>query len=513
MPSLPKTAYLTLHGHFYQPPRENPWTDEIEIQPDAKPFHDWNERILHECYLPNTAVRVPGSSGKGVETVNNFELLSFNVGPTLLRWLERKHPEVYQKILEADRKSLQKRSCHGNAIAHIYNHMILPLASERDQRTQIRWGIFDFKKRFGRDPEGMWFPETAASERTLEILMEEGIRFTVLAPEQAEKIRPLPPAENSDWQEVSGGSIDPSRPYRFFHSGGDPARSLDLFFFDGPISRDVSFGDLLSDGEKFLKRILDARHPERSHPELIHAACDGETFGHHKKSGERTVASLLIRLAREAGFRVTDYGEYLEKFPPQFEVKIKPGEGTSWSCPHGVGRWKENCGCHTGGGAGWNQKWRRPLRRAVRFLGEKTALLYEEEGRNFFKDPWAARDDSIQLILEDSLASQKEFFEKHAPKPLSKEEKIKALKLLEMERFALLAETSCGWFFNDLSGIETVQILRYACRSLELAVEQGAGRLETEFVRLLSHAKSNRPEFGDGQKIWEKLVKPARLIW
>lgn len=504
--------YFSIHGHFYQPPRENPWTDEIEIQPDAKPFHDWNERILHECYLPNTAVRIPDSHGKGVESVNNFELLSFNVGPTLLRWLERKHPEVYQKILEGDRQSREKRSGHGNAIAQVYNHMILPLASERDQRTQIRWGIFDFKKRFRRDPEGMWIPETAASERTLEILMEEGIHFTILAPEQAEKIRPLPPAENSGWQDVSGGSIDPSRPYRFFHSK-EPGRSLDLFFFDGPISRDVSFGGLLSDREKFLKRILAARHPERSHPELIHAACDGETLGHHEKSGDETVSFLLARSAREAGFTVTNYGESLEKFPPQFEVKIKPGEGTSWSCSHGVGRWRENCGCQTGGAAGWNQKWRKPLRGAIQYLEEKTALLYEEEGRKLFKDPWAARDDSIQLISDDSLVSQKEFFEKHALRPLSKEEKIQALKLLEMERFAMLAETSCGWFFNDLSGIETVQILRYACRSLELAAEWGAFRLEVEFVRLLAGAQSNRPEYGNGEKIWEKLVKPARLIW
>lgn len=520
MAKLSKTVYLTIHGHFYQPPRENPWTEEIELQPEALPFHDWNDRITIQCYQPNAMARVVDSHGKVVEIVNNFRLLSFNVGPTLLGWLERHAPVVYHRILEGDRLSLKERSGHGNALAQVYNHMILPLAREEEQRTQIRWGVFEFKKRFGRSPEGLWLSETAASERTLEILIEEGIQLTILAPEQADRIRPLQvegpeaktrPGDSFPWQDVSNGSIDPTRPYRFFHSK-DPGRWLDLFFFDGPLSRDLSFGDLLFEARKFTVRLLHARRNERSHPELIHVACDGETFGHHKAFGERVIAFLLNGEAEAHGFKRVNYGEYLEKFPPQFEAKIKPGEGTSWSCRHGVGRWKEDCGCTTGGEAGWNQKWRAPLRESVRFLEEKLAELYGKEAGELFQDPWAARDGYIEVVLDRSPGARDQFFEKYARRSLSGPEKIRGLKLLEMERYCMLTETSCGWFFNDLSGIETVQILRYALRSLELAAEFGAPGLEKEFVEKLAQAKSNRPEFKDGRGVWEKLVKPARVL-
>lgn len=493
-----KTTPLIIHGHFYQPPRENPWTDEIETQPDAKPFHDWNERILHECYRPNALA-------------GTFRRLSFNAGPTLLSWLERHSSEVYQKILEGDRQSREEHLGHGNAMAQVYNHMILPLAQEREQRTQIRWGIFDFKKRFGRDPEGMWLPETAASGRTLEILIEEGLKFTILAPEQASEIRPLA-SESSDWQDVSDSSINPQQPYRFFHSQGRE-RWMDVFFFDGPLSREVGFGDLLFDTKKFLDRLM--KHCPRggSEPGLVHIACDGETFGHHKRSGDAVLARLLGQEAPRHGLLSTNYGAILEKFPPRFEVRIKTGEGTSWSCSHGLGRWKENCGCHTGGPHGWNQKWRKPLREAVQFLEREAALLFESEGRNFFKDPWTARDQFIELILDHFPESQERFFESHASRPLSREEKQKALKLLEMERYAMLTETSCGWFFNDLAGIETIQILRYALRSLELASEFRRQKPEEDFVGILSQAQSNQAKLGDGREVWEKLVKPARVIW
>ncbi|MBI4115482.1 MAG: DUF3536 domain-containing protein [Candidatus Omnitrophica bacterium] len=519
MTKLTKTVYLTIHGHFYQPPRENPWTERVELQPDARPFHDWNDRITIQCYQPNAMARIVDSEGKALEMVNNFRLLSFNVGATLLSWLERNSPIVYLRILEGDRLSIKERSGHGNAIAQVYNHMILPLANEREQRTQIRWGIFEFKKRFGRDTEGIWLPETAASERTLEILIEEGVKFTILAPEQAEKIRPLQvegasgtakPKEGAAWEDVSQGTIDSTRPYRFFHTK-DSHRWIDLFFFHGPLSREMSFGDILFDAKKFAEKLKTVHEAERSHPELIDCVSDGETFGHHKAFGERVITFLLHEEAEKKGFKRTNYGEYLEKFPPQFEVKIKSGEGTSWSCPHGVGRWKENCGCHTGGGEGWDQKWRTPLREAVRFLEKELAEIYEREAKNLFQDPWAARDGYIELILDRSPEGREKFFGRQAAHSLSPEEKIKALKLLEMERFAMLAETSCGWFFNDISGIETVQILRYACRALEIARELGAGDLENPFLGILSGAKSNRSDFGDGKAVWEKFVKPARV--
>ena len=510
MSKLTKIVYLTIHGHFYQPPRENPWTGKIELQPEAAPFHDWNDRILIQCYQPNAMARIVDSHGRILEIVNNFRLLSFNIGPTLFEWLERHAPVVYHRILEGDRLSLLERSGHGNALAQVYNHMILPLAREEEQRTQIRWGIYEFKKRLGRDPEGMWLPETAANPRTLEILIEEGIRFTILAPGQAEKMRRMGSA-HAEWENVPQGSIDPTRPYRFFHSK-DSGRSLDLFFFDRPLSGEVSFGDLLFDSKKFLDKIVRAHRAERHHPELISIACDGETFGHHKAFGERVIAFLLHEEAERHGFKRTNFAEFLEKFPPQFEVKIKAGEGTSWSCAHGVGRWKEDCGCHTGGLSGWNQKWRSPLREAVRFLEERLAQLYEKESKNFLRDPWEARDRYIELVLDRSPESRKKFFGKYAKRALTPAEEIQALKLLEMERFAMLTETSCGWFFNDVSGIETVQILRYAARALELAAGSGAAGLEKEFVDYLRLAKSNRPEVGDGAGVWEKYVKPSRIL-
>lgn len=506
MAKLTKTVYLAIHGHFYQPPRENPWTGRIELQPDAHPFHDWNDRILIQCYQPNAMARMIDSEGRVLEIVNNFRLLSFNVGPTLLAWLERQAPLVYQRMLEGDRLSLREKSGHGNALAQVYNHMILPLAEERDQKTQIRWGIFEFEKRFGRDPEGMWLPETAASPRTLEILIEEGIRFTLLAPEQAQRIRRI---GQSAWEDVGRDTIDPTRPYRFFHSK-DPHRWIDLFFFDGPLSRDMSFGDFLFDSRKFLERLIHAHRPERHHPELVHVASDGETFGHHKAFGERVIAFLLHEEAERHGFKRTNYGEYLEKFPPQYEVQIRPGEGTSWSCVHGVSRWKEDCGCHTGGQPGWNQKWRGPLREAVRFLEERLGRLYQKEAQGFFRDPEAARDGYIEFILDPSPQARNRFFEKYSGRPLSFAEQVRALKLLEMERFRMLTQTSCGWFFNDISGIETVQILRYAFRSLELAREFGEPELEQPFVEILAKAKSNAPEFHDGRGVWEKEVKPSK---
>lgn len=502
-----RTVYLTIHGHFYQPPRENPWTGRIPLQSDAAPFHDWNERILIQCYQPNAMARVADAKGRIVEIVNNFHMLSFNVGPTLFDWLEYHAPVVYRRIIEGDRQSALERSGHGNAIAQIYNHMIMPLAREEEQRTQLRWALYEFKKRFSRDPEGIWLPETAATSRTLDILMEEGIRFTILAPTQADKIRRI---GSQNWESVHDGALDTTCAYRQFHSQ-DPQKWIDLIFFDKPLSSEISFGDFLFDSKKFMEKIHRVHRPERHHPEIIPIACDGETFGHHKAFGERVIAFVLHEEAERKGFKRTNFAEYLEKFPPQLEVKIKEGEGTSWSCSHGVGRWKRDCGCNTGVGTGWNQKWREPLRGAVIFLEKRLAELYEKESRNFFQDPWQARDAYIELILDRSAETRKKFLEKQTGRNLSIEEEIKALKLLEMERFAMLTETSCGWFFNDISGIETVQILRYAARALELAAEFGPADLETQFLAYLRTAKSNIENFGDGEKIWNMWVKPSKV--
>ncbi len=507
MNKLSQTVYFTIHGHFYQPPRENPWTGRISLQPDAAPFHDWNDRILIQCYQPNAMARIVDAKGRIVEIVNNFHLLSFNIGPTLFEWLERNAPVVYHRIIEGDRQSALERSGHGNAIAQVYNHMILPLAREEEQRTQIRWAIYEFQKRFGRDPEGMWLPETAANPRTLEILMEEGIRFTILAPTQADKICRI---GTQNWETLHEGSLDTTRAYRQFHSK-DQNRWIDLIFFDKPLSTEISFGDFLFESKKLMEKLHTVPRPDRHHPEIIPIACDGETFGHHKAFGERVIAFVLHEEAERQGFKRTNFAEYLEKFPPQFEVKIKEGEGTSWSCSHGVGRWKTGCGCNTGAGQGWNQKWREPLRQGVIFLEQKLAELYEKQSGELFQNPSRARDAYIELILDRSGAARKKFFEKQAKHHLSSEEEIKAIKLLEMERFAMLTETSCGWFFNDISGIETIQILRYAARALELAREFGATDLEGQFAGYLRQAKSNRSDFGDGEKIWNMWVKPSKV--
>ncbi len=346
-----KPVCICIHGHFYQPPRENAWIEAIELQDSAHPYHDWNERIYHECYRPNTRARIFNDRQQIVNIVNNFERMSFNVGPTLMSWLEEKHPETYRRILAADKTSVDQHHGHGNALAQVYNHMIMPLASRRDKVTQVRWGVADFKKRFGRDPEGIWLAETAVNEETLEVLAEEGMHFTILAPHQAEAVR----AMGGEWRDAAHGNIDPRRPYRCFLKK-DPARFVDIFFYDGPISKAVAFEDLLSDTRHFMGRLESAVLREDSRPQLIHAAADGETYGHHKPWAERSLAYLLFHEAEVRGYRIVNYAEFLAENPPVEEVRLQSGdhgEGTSWSCEHGVKRWKQHCGCRGVGPAEW----------------------------------------------------------------------------------------------------------------------------------------------------------------
>lgn len=509
-----KEICLCIHGHFYQPPRENAWLESIELQESASPFHDWNERIYHECYLPNAFARVLDDKGHIIDIVNNYEKMSFNFGPTLLSWMEQKHPDTYRRILDADRMSMKHHHGHGNALAQVYNHMIMPLANRRDKISQVRWGIEDFKSRFGREPEGMWLAETACNEETLEILVEEGIRFVVLAPHQAEAIRSL---SNQDWVDVSSGQIDPKVPYRCFlnHSS---EKYIDIFFYDGPISKDISFGDLSFDAHRLMSRIEEAVVRHYPGPQLLHLAVDGETFGHHKPFGERALAYLLTMEAPKRGFHIVNYGEFLDLCPPQFAVRIKAGEdneGTAWSCMHGVKRWKEDCGCRTGGAPEWTQHWRKPLREALDGLRDELAKEYEKLGADYFKNVWDARNDYIHVILNRSLENVRNFLNRQAKRPLSDQEMIAALKLLEIQRNAMLMYTSCGWFFVELSGIETVQILQYASRAIQLMSEmKDHGHsipldLEEKFLEKLSHAKSNIPQFRNGKLIYEKFVRPA----
>ncbi len=504
-----KKSYCAIHAHFYQPPRENAWTETIELQPSAAPFHDWNEKITHECYRPNAMARITDPKGRVLEMVNNFRMISFDVGPTLMSWLERHEPRVFQHIVEADRQSVKEHGGHGNALAQVYNHMIMPLANERDKITQVRWGIREFKVRYGRDPEGIWLPETAVNDDTLKILIDQKIKFTILAPHQAQKFRPI---GRGDWQDVGQGQIDPSRPYRYFLEGTD--RYLDLFFYDGAISHDLSFGDLAWDAQRMANRLEKARHPGRQHPELIHIATDGETYGHHKAFGDRVLAYVSKYEASARGFSMTNYGEYLEKFPPQYEIRIHPGpkgEGTSWSCVHGVGRWKENCGCQAGAQPGWNQNWRGPLRESFDLVRDKCAALFESEGRKLFKDPWEARNHYVDLVLDHSEEARRRFLNQFGSHRLNQSEAVSAMKLLEMQRHALLMYTSCGWFFSEISGIETVQVIQYASRAAEIAAEFGEKTITHDWFAKLAAAKSNLPSLADGRGVYERFVRPSRM--
>ena len=506
-------VYVTVHGHFYQPPRENPYLEAIERQPSAEPFRDWNERILYECYRPNAFARILNQQGQVIDIVNNFEYLSFNIGPTLMSWLQEQDGETYQRILEGDRRSAERLDGHGNAIAQVYNHIIMPLATPTDKYTQVRWGKAEFRQRFGREPEGMWLAETAVDQATLEVLYDEGIRFTILAPSQAQRCRPLPTSSEPDpeWHEVGGGQIDPTRPYRCYL---DPPstekasrRSIDIFFYDGPISRDIGFNDILKSSHHLTGRIGAAIQGARRAAQIISVATDGETFGHHKKGGEKCMAYAFAYELGKQGWVVTNYAHYLSLNPPTWEVELKPV--TAWSCFHGVDRWQDDCGC--GGGGDWQQKWRRPLRESLNWLRDRAREVYLEAGRRYLKDPDCARDEYIQVILDRAPETLESFLKEHQSHPLTPSEQVDTLRLLEMQRHTLLMFTSCGWFFDEISRPEGVQILRYAMRVMELAGEVTGVQLESEFVRQLEAAPSNVETFGNGAEVYRQLVAPSKI--
>ena len=500
---IKKEVFLTVHGHFYQPPRENPWLEAIEQQDSALPFHDWNERINNECYNPNSVSKIVNSKNQILNVVNNYEYISYNFGPTLLSWMEEFAPLAYERVIKADINSRRAHNGHGNAIAQVYNHMIMPLANERDKQTQVKWGIKDFEYRFGRKPEGIWLAETACDDDTLRVLVENDIKFTILSPYQAQKIRK---EGEKTWQDVSWGNIDPARSYRYYIKSA-PGKYIDLFFYDGAISRSVAFDELLTDGNKFVNRLKDGISEFRNYPQLVNIATDGESYGHHTKFGDMALAYAMKLRVKDAGFIVTNYAEYLEKYKSDWEVEIKPV--SSWSCSHGVGRWSDDCGCSTGGHPGWNQKWRKPLRQALDYLRDEMTTLYHKQGKKFFKNPQETRDNYISVIMDRSDISVKNFQDEYFLDDLSDELKVKAMELLEIQRQAMLMYTSCGWFFSEISGIETVQIMKYAARVMQLAKSFMKKDLETPFLEILNEAKSNIPEFGTGKDVYEKFVKPS----
>jgi len=499
---MPARRSVVIHGHFYQPPRENPWLEAVEVQDGAAPAHDWNERITDECYAPSTAARRQDTSNRILDITNNYERISFNVGPTLFAWLARERPGVAAKIVDADRASVAAHGGHGNAIAQVGNHMIMPLATRRDKVTQVRWGLEDFRVRFGREPEGMWLPETAVDDETLEVLAEAGLAFTILAPHQAWRIRPLD-ADDAAWQDV-GDRIDPSRAYRWRGTNG---ATLALFFYDGPISRAIAFEGLLHNGLDLAARLQAAFSDARDWPQLVHVATDGESYGHHSRFGDMALAAALHRLGAEPDIALTNYGEYLALAPPTMEVQIH--QATSWSCLHGVERWRADCGCRVNGET--HQRWRAPLREALDWLRDSVDALYDARAGQLLKDAWQARDEYVAVVLARTPARAREFLDRHARAPLDDPARVEALRLLELQRNRLLMYTSCGWFFDELSGLEAVQILRYAALVAQYARELGGGALEDELVRRLHAAPTNVPELPDGGEVYRRLVRPTAV--
>ncbi|NLA30983.1 MAG: DUF3536 domain-containing protein [Methanomicrobiales archaeon] len=495
---------ICIHGHFYQPPRENPWLGEVEVQRSAAPDHDWNERVTAECYAPNTAARILDAEGMIADIVNTYSRISFTAAPTLLSWLERRRPDVYEAIIDADRESQERYAGHGSAIACCYNHIILPLATRRDKETQIAWGVRDFAARFGREPEGMWLPETAVDIESLDLMAGAGIRFAILAPHQAGKVR----ATGADgWTDVSGGQVETRMPYTCRLPSG---REIAIFFYDGTISRDIAFGPLLSDGRRFAGRLLAAFSRGGKRPELVHIATDGETYGHHRKFGEMALAYALHTIEARADARLTVYGEYLALHPPKHEVAVR--ERTSWSCIHGVERWQRGCGCNSGSCPGGSQAWRKPLREAVDMVRDTLTPRSAEALAAYLRDPVEARDDAVDLILNGwSDEAIEAFLSRHALRDPTPDERWRILTLLEMERQMMLMQTSCGWFFDDITEPGSIQVMRHAGRAIDLARQMLGIDLEPAFIDILNRAPVNDPGYATGVAVYEARVQPVAM--
>ena len=472
---------IVVHGHFYQPPREDPWVEEVEAEPSAAPAHDWNARIEQECYRAVGAARIPGTAGRIARIVNTYEWISFNFGPTLLEWLEHAAPSTYAEVVAADHASAQRLG-HGNALAMPYHHAILPLSSRRDKVTEVRWGIADFRRRFGRSPEGMWLPETAVDEETLDVLALEGIAFTILAPHQVE---PVPPAGLPGVVRTASG------------------RQIAAFVYDGAISHDVAFGALVRDAMAWSARML-ASPPEGAPPELVSVATDGETYGHHHQFGEMALVRMIEQMRQTPGVTVENFASFLARHGAHHEVRIVAP--SSWSCAHGVDRWRADCGCKMDPSSPTNQRWRAPLREALSWLTAACHAIYDEEAAVLLREPAAALD-GYGAVIGAGAEAARQYGGTVARSSVTDQELIRATELLEMERGALRSLTSCAWFFDDIGGIEALQVLKYAAWAIELAGNRSA-TLEEGFIRRLTPAESNNPQLGNGRDIYLRHARP-----
>jgi alpha-amylase/alpha-mannosidase (GH57 family) len=492
--------YICVHGHFYQPPRENPWLEDVELQDSAYPYHDWNEKITQECYRQNAASRILDDEQKIVDIVSNYSKMSFDFGPTLLSWLAKHEPEVYESVIEADKKSRETFGGHGSAIAQAYNHIIMPLANSRDKYTQVAWGVSDFEHHFRRKPEGMWLPETAVDIETLEILVRHGIKFTILGPHQAKRFRRI---GEQEWHNVEHDKLDTTEPYLCRLGSGDV---INLFFYQQPTSQEVADGKILQNGEVFARKLAYILENKEGPAGLAHVATDGETFGHHHRYTDMALAYCLNFIETRGLAKITVYGEYLEKFPPEYEVEIY--QNSSWSCSHGVERWRGNCGCNYGRYPPGRQQWRAPLREAMDWLRDQLASIYESGMKEYVSDVWGTRNAYTSVINDRSAKNVEEFFAESTGGELSFDEKVRILKLLELQRNTMLMYTSCGWFFDDICGIEAVQIMNYASRAIQLAKELDGRDFEPGYEDILKKAPTNAKEYTDGKEAYIKLVKP-----
>jgi alpha-amylase/alpha-mannosidase (GH57 family) len=492
--------YVCVHGHFYQPPREDPRTWEVEREPSAAPYHDWNERISAECYGPNAASPLLDDGGKVLEVWNNYSRISFDMGPTLLRWMEPHYSELHSSIIAADRESVDRFSGHGSAMAQVYNHMIMPLASRADKRTQTRWGVEDFERRFGRYPEGMWLPETGVDAETLEVLADEGIKFTILSPRQALAVR----KDGAPWADVSGGKIDTRRAYAYRLGSG---RSISVFFYDDGISNGIAFGDTLSSGARMSRDLL-GRFGADAGFQLVNVASDGETYGHHHRKGHLALTRALWEVERSGSASLANYGLFLSLAPPDHEVRLL--EPSSWSCAHGVERWRGNCGCGSEIRPGYNQNWRASLRSALDWLRDRLVEVYSAEGGRIFIDGDLARDGLGGSLAEDPHLAR-DYVTRQVKKGLPDSAIDRGTKLMEMVECSSLMYASCAWFWEDISRPETRHMLSFASRAMNLAKTLSGVDLELEFSRILGKAVPNAPGFHTGEGLFEELTERRAL--
>ncbi len=495
---------LCIHGHFYQPPRENPWTDRVPREPSAAPFHDWNARIHAECYRANAYARIHDHEGRIQGIVDNYERISFNFGPTLARWLGRHDPDVQSRLRAADAAQL-RASGHGGAVAQAYAHPIVPLCNPADRRTHLSWGLSDFRRRFGRAAEGLWLPETAASADTLETLIELGVRYTILAPEQIAAVRA---SARDEWQQVDRDSVDTGRAYLWRHRDGS-GRTISIGVFDGPLSRAIAFGETANRAESLIDAVKGSADRSQVHGQrLVLCTSDGELWGHHKKFADLTLSFATRVEAARRGIETTNLGAYLERHPPVWEMQLAEGpdgQGTAWSCGHGLGRWQRDCGCNMGGPHAGNQKWRGPLRAGLDIIRDAAAALYEDAAGDLFEDPWRARDD-YGAVVDDPPDVRDRALEKHARRrwKASAEARLQARKLLELQRTTLLMYASCGWFFDDVAGLEGALVLRMGAHALHQMGELGARPPTAKVLAVLAEARSNHAAQGTGADVMRR---------